>query len=50
MQVLKGLNADEQILAGTAGGLREGTLVEIQSAKSDAAPSTEATAPKAEGL
>ena len=50
VQVLKGLNADEQILAGTAGALREGTLVEIQSAKSDAVSSTEATAPKAEGL
>ena len=50
VQVLKGLNADEQILAGTAGGLREGTLVEVQTAKTDAAPAAETTAPKAEGL
>lgn len=49
VQVLKGLNADEQILAGTAGGLREGTLVEVQTAKNDAAPAAETTAPKAEG-
>ena len=50
VQVLQGLNADEQILAGTAGGLREGTLVEVQTAKSDAAPAAETTAPKAEGM
>ncbi|MEF9949392.1 MAG: efflux RND transporter periplasmic adaptor subunit [Comamonas sp.] len=50
VQVLKGLNEDEQILAGTAGGLREGTLVEVQTAKNDAAPAAETTTPKAEGL
>ena len=50
VQVLKGLNADEQILAGTAGGLREGTLVEVQMAKTDAAPAAETTAPKTEAL
>lgn len=30
VQILKGLNAGDPILAGTTGGLREGTLVEVQ--------------------
>lgn len=30
VQILKGLNAGDPVLAGTTGGLREGTLLEIQ--------------------
>lgn len=54
VQILNGLNADEQILAGTAGGLREGTLVEVQAPKTQSSPAAKANAPetqdsKAEG-
>ncbi|QXZ10943.1 efflux RND transporter periplasmic adaptor subunit [Comamonas sp. Y33R10-2] len=54
VQILNGINADEQILAGTAGGLREGTLVEVQAPQTQASPAAKANAPetqdsKAEG-
>lgn len=49
VQVLQGLNADEQILAGTAGGLREGTLVALPAAKTDQAAAVDTVVPKAEG-
>ena len=39
VQILKGLNAGDRVLAGSTGGLREGTLVEASSPAAVAAPS-----------
>ncbi|WP_304349389.1 efflux RND transporter periplasmic adaptor subunit [Comamonas testosteroni] len=42
VQILKGLNAGDRILAGSTGGLREGTLVEVSSQAAVTAPDAKA--------